>query len=96
MIQSQTQLKAVRESAPRAAPSSRLVRKGTPTRDELEAEVLDPYAMGWDAAADLDEPPPCPFVNGVKARLWRRGFAERVQAYVAATLSRGGLGASLS
>lgn len=74
---------------------SRVIRR-TPDREEIEAEVIDPYAMGWDAAADLEAPPPCPFRDGIKARLWRNGFSARVQEYIGRRLSAGGLQASLS
>lgn len=72
---------------------SRLV---TSTLDEREAEMLDPYAMGWDAGEDLDDPPACPFNDGIKAQLWRKGFSARVQKYIAGTLRTGGLQAALS
>jgi hypothetical protein len=74
---------------------SRIIRR-TPDRDEIEAEVLDPYAMGYEAAANLDEPPPCPFRDGIKARLWRNGFAARVQEYIGRRMSAGGLQVNLT
>jgi hypothetical protein len=63
---------------------------------DSEAEAIDPFAMGWDAAADLDEPPPCPFKDGLKAKLWRQGFSKRVDAYIASVKSGGGINASIS
>ena len=63
---------------------------------DLEAESCDPYAMGWDAGEDLDEPPPCPFKNGLSAKLWRQGFSARVDEYIGRVKSAGGLKASLT
>ena len=57
----------------------------------MEAENSDPYAMGWDAGANIDEPPPCPFPDGLSARFWRQGFCARVDAYIAKRRSAGGL-----
>jgi hypothetical protein len=63
-------------------------------REQREAEVEDPYALGWDAGEDLDDPPPCPYLgDGIKARLWRKGFAARVDAHIAAAKRSGGLAA---
>jgi hypothetical protein len=76
-----------------ALPSRLIERQSSELR---EAEVLDPYAMGWDAAGDLDEPPPCPFCDGVKAKLWRAGFSARVQEYIGRRMSSGGLQANLT
>lgn len=67
----------------------------TRPRDELEAEVEDPWFMGWEAGENLDDPPPCPFTDGIKARLWRKGFADRVQQYISTT-KRAGLATSLT
>lgn len=75
--------------------TSRIISRA-PTRDEIEAENTDPYAMGWDAGADIDEPPPCPFADGLSARLWRQGFSARVDKYIARRRSAGGLNASLT
>jgi len=72
------------------------VRRITRPRDELDAEQVDPYAMGWDAGEHLDEPPPCPFKSGTAARLWRMGFSARVDEYAARRRSAGGLKASLT
>ena len=72
--------------------SGRLI---TRPRDELEAEVEDPWFMGWEAGENLDDPPPCPFTDGIKARLWRKGFADRVQQYISTT-KRAGLATSLT
>lgn len=74
---------------------SRIIRR-SPNREEKEAEVLDPFAMGYDAAAELDDPPPCPFRDGIKARLWRNGFAARVQEYIGRRMSAGGLNVNLT
>lgn len=68
----------------------------TPTRDEVEAENSDPYVMGWEAGADLDEPPGCPYKSGLSSKLWRKGFADRVEKYIAERRSKGGLSASLT
>lgn len=67
----------------------------TPSREDVEAENADPYAMGWDAAADLDDPAPCPFASGLAARLFRQGFSARVDDHIARCRSAGGLAASL-
>lgn len=68
-----------------------------PTREEIEAEHLDPYAMGWDAGENLDDPPKCPFLgNGISAKLWRQGFSARVSDFIGRTKSKGGLAASLT
>jgi len=75
--------------------TSRFISRA-PTRDEIAAENTDPYALGWDAGEDLDEPPPCPFKDGLSARLWRQGFSARVDEYIAKRRSRGGLLANLS
>lgn len=74
---------------------SRVIRR-TPNREEIEAEVLDPFAMGYDAASNLDDPPPCPFADGLKARLWRNGFAAKVQEYIGRRMSAGGLHVNLT
>ena len=71
-------------------------RSITRPRDELEAEHVDAYAIGWDAGADLDDPLPCPFKNGTAARLWRKGFSARVDDYIGRRKSVGGLNASIS
>jgi len=78
-----------------AAIPSRRISRG-PSRDEIAAENTDPYALGWDAGANLDEPPPCPFESGLSARLWRQGFSARVDEYIARRRSAGGLNASLT
>ncbi len=74
-----------------SVPARRISR----TREELDAEHADPYAKGWEAGADLDEPPPCPYTHGVSARLWRMGFSARVDEYIART-KRAGLNTSLT
>lgn len=63
--------------------------------DDQDAEAVDPYAMGWDAGADLDDPPPCPFTDGTSAKLWRKGFSDRVDHYIADVRRWGGLNASV-
>lgn len=63
---------------------------------DAEAEACDPYAMGWDAGADLDEPPPCPFQSGISMRLWRQGFSARVDAYIGEVKSAGGINANIA
>ena len=63
---------------------------------ELEAEACDPYAMGWDAGNDLDDPPPCPFTDGLLAKLWRQGFSARVDEYIGRVKSSGGLKANIA
>ena len=65
-------------------------------QEDLNAEFQDPSAMGWDAGNDLDEPPPCPFKNGLSARLWRSGFSARVDEYTANVRKKFGLNASLT
>lgn len=65
-------------------------------REELEAEHADPYRLGWDAGENLDDPPPCPYKDGVSAQLWRRGFSARVDKYIAEVRKTAGLNASLS
>lgn len=65
--------------------------------DDLEAEASDPYAMGYEAAADLDHPVACPFRNdGMAAKLWRKGFSDRVDLYIADKRRFGGLNASIT
>lgn len=64
--------------------------------DDLEAEAVDPYAMGYDAGSDMENPPPCPFKDGVSARLWRAGFSARVDEYIANLRRWGGLNADIS
>ena len=81
-------------TSPEATPGVRVVTR-TPTREEIDAETVDPYAMGWDAGEDLDEPPPCPFRDGLSAKLWRKGFSARVNEYIASVRSKGGLTAKL-
>lgn len=63
---------------------------------ESEAESCDPFAMGWEAGSDLDDPPPCPFNDGLLAKLWRQGFSKRVDEYIASVKSKGGLNAKIS
>ena len=77
------------------AVTSRFISRA-PTRDEIAAEAGDPYAQGWDAGSNMDEPPPCPFKDGMSAKLWRMGFSARVDEYIARRRSRGGLNASLT
>ncbi len=64
--------------------------------DDLEAEAVDPYAMGYDAGADMENPPPNPFKDGLSAQLWRAGFSARVDLYIADMRRWGGLNADLS
>jgi hypothetical protein len=71
------------------------VIKRSPTRDEIQAEVDDPYLLGWEAGENLDEPPPNPYKEGLSAKLWRNGYASRVEAYVASK-RRLGLNISLT
>lgn len=74
-----------------SVPSRRITRP----REELDAEHEDPYAMGWEAGENLDDPPPNPYANGTSARLWRMGFSARVDEYIART-KRAGLATSLT
>lgn len=62
--------------------------------DDLEAEACDPYAMGYEAGENLDEPPPCPFKDGMSAKLWRKGFSARVDLHIAESKRWGGIQAS--
>lgn len=64
-------------------------------KNELDNIVEDPYALGWDAGHDLDDPLPCPFKDGLAAKLWRQGYNARIDAYIAKNKSTGGLSASL-
>jgi hypothetical protein len=68
--------------------------------DDLQAEAVDPYAMGYDCINtmdDLDEPPPCPFdKDGKAAALWRKGYSAKVDLIIADTRRWGGLDASLT
>lgn len=64
-------------------------------REELDAEHDDPYVMGWEAGENLDEPPPCPYKDGVSCNLWRKGFSARVDEYIRKTRISKGLNASL-
>jgi hypothetical protein len=75
-------------------PSRVILQASSP--DQIQAEVRDPFSMGWDAGDDLEDPPPCPFKDGLSARLWRQGFAARVDAYIAKRRSAGGLNVSLT
>ncbi len=84
-------------------PTSRTLKNGTlprrvisRPREELEAEHEDPFVQGWDAGEDLDDPPPCPYPGGTSAKLWRKGFSARVDAYIAEVRKQSGLQASLS
>lgn len=72
--------------------TSRIFRRN----DDLEAEAVDPYAMGYDAAANLEEPPPCPFKEGMAAKLWREGFSARVRLHIADKRRWGGLNVQLT
>lgn len=78
-------------SAGRSGIRSTVVRQPV----EAEAEALDPFAMGWDAAANLDDPPANPFTNGLSAKLWRQGFSSRVDDYIRKVKSQGGLNAAI-
>jgi hypothetical protein len=91
MVHPQTAFSAVNLQAGDKLPS-RLV---TRSRAELEAEVEDPWFLGYSAAEDLDNPPPCPYTDGIKARLWRKGLADRVQVYISEK-KRNGLATSLT
>jgi hypothetical protein len=53
--------------------------------------VEDPYAMGWDAGDDMDDPLPCPFKEPMAAKLWRQGYTARVNDYIAKKKSAGGV-----
>ena len=64
-------------------------------KSDLDAEAIDPYVEGWEAGDDLDDPPPCPYEDGELHRLWRKGFSDRVDAYIAHVYRRGGLSAPL-
>lgn len=67
--------------------------------DDLQAEAVDPYALGYDCIKtmeDLDEPPPCPFKNGMAASLWRKGYSAKVDLIIAEARRWGGLDASLT
>jgi hypothetical protein len=64
-------------------------------KDETLGEALDPFAMGWDAGDNMDDPLPCPFDDGALAQLWRKGYCARVDQYIARIKSAGGLKASL-
>lgn len=83
----------IRKSYASAGGVSRTVYK---RNDDLEAEACDPYAMGYEAGADLDDPPPCPFKNGIAAKLWRQGFSARVDEHIANAKRFGGLSASIT
>jgi hypothetical protein len=61
----------------------------------LDNIVEDPFAMGWDAGDDMDDPLPCPFKEPMAAKLWRQGYTARVNDYIAKKKSAGGLAASL-
>lgn len=74
-----------------STPSRRITRP----REELDAEHEDPYAKGWEAGENLDDPPPNPYLRGTSARLWRMGFSARVDEYIART-KRAGLATSLT
>lgn len=87
---------AATASDSKTSPYSVRVIKRSPTRDEIHAEVVDPYRMGWEAGEDLDEPPPNPFKDGLSAKLWRQGFAARVEEYIAGLRRHGGLNVSLT
>lgn len=77
--------------------ASGLARRVYTRVEDLESEAVDPYAMGYDAGANLDDPPACPFTNnGQAAALWRKGFSARVDEYIAAKRRWGGLNASIT
>lgn len=61
----------------------------------LDNIAEDPFAMGWDAAEDIDNPLPCPFKEPMAASLFRQGYSARVNDYIAKRKSAGGLAASL-
>lgn len=65
------------------------------TKEDIEAEAGDPYREGWEAANDLDDPPPCPYTDGEANRLWRKGFADHVDAYIADVRRKGGINAAI-
>jgi hypothetical protein len=71
-------------------------RRHLPSKDDIKAEHEDPYALGWDAGADLDNPPPCPYKDGLCAQLWRNGFSARVDKFIADVRRMGGINASLT
>lgn len=65
-------------------------------KTELDNIQEDPYALGWDAGENMDDPSPCPFLtDGPASKLWRQGFTARVNQYIARRRSAGGLAASL-
>ncbi|MEJ8837692.1 hypothetical protein [Ramlibacter sp. AN1133] len=73
---------------------SRLIDRSS---ESIAASVgeSDPYAEGYEAGEDLDNPKPCRFRDGLSARLWRNGFNARIQEHIARRMSAGGLHASL-
>ena len=76
------------------AAKPRVIRAAS--RHEKGEEREDPYAQGYEDAADLTNPPDCPYTAGISAKLWRSGFNARISSLIAARLSRGGLGANIS
>jgi len=81
----------------KAARTDNLPRKivrGLARQEMLDAEKEDPYAMGYDAAANLESPPDCEF-TGLAARLWRNGFNARVNEAIADRRRYGGLAADV-
>ena len=64
--------------------------------DDQDAEAVDPYAMGYEAAANLDDPGECPFVDGMAAKLFRKGFSARVDIHIAEARRWGGLNADVN
>lgn len=68
--------------------------------DDLQAESVDPYAMGYDcinSMEDLNEPPECPFrAKGMAATLWRQGYSAKVDLLIADTRRWGGMDANLT
>ncbi len=67
------------------------------SRADMAAEEVDPYVQGWEAAENLDDPTPCPYVftDGLHYKLWRNGFSDRVDEHIANARRYGGINASV-
>lgn len=70
------------------------------TKEETDAEALDPYSLGYEQAAlavaawsqgQAFSPPACPLSSSMAVKLYRRGFNERVKLYMTGTLRKHGL-----
>lgn len=78
-------------------PNAGIARTVYRRNDDLDAEANDPYAMGYDAGENMENPPACPFKNdGMAAKLWRKGFSARVDLYIADRKRWGGINAKIS